>query len=234
MKKLKPIFIVLLLSAIIFSTSFLFVGCNNNRPRYQQIGITAIFEANDNPTATEMRATVSRIENLLIRNEFHPDNFSVMRQGSNQIRVSVLGIHDSQEFLAIIGEPAELDFRRSPAETDILFVVDGANHIDRVSIAQPELGEWGVRIHFTNAGGAEFRRAVQAVGENNSLYIFANGRLLFSPVIRDINVGVDNTATFIGPGMSQQCAQNLRTQIESGLFKTPLTLIEVSQIISSQ
>ncbi|MCL2851204.1 MAG: SecD/SecF family protein translocase subunit [Firmicutes bacterium] len=196
-----------------------------------QGGVLAIFEAEGNPSASQMRATVQRLENMLAGRGLTEAN--VMRQGSNQIRIEAPGMHDTQELLQVIGEPAELDFRRSPNESDILFVVEGTSHISRVSIAQPQLGEFGVRIHFTNRGGELFRDAVRTVGENNSLYIFANGRQISNPVIRDVNVGVDNTATISSPEFrTQAAAQHLRTQIESGLFAVNLELSE-SSIISA-
>ena len=195
-----------------------------------QGGVLAIFEAEGSPSSSEMNATVRRLENMLVGRGLVEAN--VMRQGSNQIRIEAPGMGDTQELLSVIGEPAILDFRTSPADSDIIFTVDGTNHISRVRVAQPQLGEFGVRIYFTNAGRTLFQNAVDRVGLDNQLYIFANGRQISAPFIRDVNVGADGTATISGGFRTQGDAQHLRTQIESGLFAVSLELAE-SSIISA-
>ncbi|MCL2756291.1 MAG: protein translocase subunit SecD [Firmicutes bacterium] len=205
-------------------------------------GVLAIFDAEENEEsgatgswAQQMNATVRRLENSLNSRGFV--EASVVRQGDSQIRVEVPGLQDASDLLQVIGEPAELEFRASRDGEPFIT----GRHISGVSIHQSPTFEWGVRVNFTNEGGIAFRNAVSQVmndpaNQHNQMFIMANGREISAPSVNDPNVGMDNTALISGGRgadgrpWTRNDAENLRTQIESGLFELRLTISESGTI----
>jgi len=166
------------------------------------------------------------LEDVLSRNGFV--EASVMREGDTRIRVEVPGVHDAEEIMRVIGEPADIEFRRvSDGHTFIT-----GDHINSVGIFQdPQSFEYGIRLHFTSTGGRLFREAVQHEGLHGHISILANGREISRPQIQSTDIGMDNTAVITSSEFrTRAAAGNLRTQIESGLFAVTLTVNELSDI----
>ncbi|MCL2846077.1 MAG: SecD/SecF family protein translocase subunit [Firmicutes bacterium] len=187
-------------------------------------GVLAVFDAPTDSSDDAMNATVRRLENMLNSRGFV--EASVMRQGPNAIRVEVPGMQDTEDLMQVIGEPADIEFRRSQGEESFIT----GEHINSVSVVQQPTFDFAIRLHFTNEGGRLFREAIQAEGMGGSIRIFSNGDLISQPTIQSTDVGIDNTALITSDGQTQAQAENFRTQIESGLFEVRLTNTETSII----
>ncbi|MCL2569878.1 MAG: SecD/SecF family protein translocase subunit [Firmicutes bacterium] len=197
-------------------------------------GVLAVFYAEPNPETQaegsfqdQLRATVRRLESTLGQRGFV--EATVVIQGGNRIRIEVPGLNDSEELMDVIGRPADIDFRLSGGTDNDIFLT--GRHIQGVSTHQAGLGEWGVRLHFTNEGGNLFRDAVQTEGVGGTIRIFSNGQQISAPRIDSTDAGRDNTAIITSPEFrTERDAEELVTRIESGLFEVRLRDPETSII----
>jgi len=187
-------------------------------------GVLAVFDADGNPSNAELDATIRRLERML-SDRGHFDT-TVVRQG-RQIRVEMPGTDDSQAIFDAIGTPATLEMRVEGQTEPFLL----GEHIQRVDHYQdPQTFEHGVRLTFTRRGGELFRREIeQAQIGVTRIEILLNGRVEIAPVVQSRDAGRDNTTVITG-GYTREQAQEMRTQIESGLFEVLLRPAETSVI----
>ena len=197
-------------------------------------GVLAVFEAgaeNPNPTGAQMDATVRRLQQMLA-DRGHFDT-SVTKQGGNQIRIEMPGTNDTQAILDAIGTPAKLEMRVGSSgggAANEPFIT--GEHVQRVDYYQdPQSLEHGVKLSFTAEGGKLFREEVaKATIGTTTIEILLNGKVATAPVINSADVGKDNTAVITGASYTKESANDMKTQIESGLFEVTFKKPETSII----
>lgn len=187
-------------------------------------GVLAVFDAEGNPSQAQLDATVKRLENMLSERG-HFDT-TVVRQGK-QIRIEMPGKDDTQAIFDAIGSPAKLEMRIEGESESFLF----GEHIRKVDYYQDQQSyEHGVKLTFTAKGGELFRGAVnRATVGTTKIEILLNDKVEIAPVIQSKDAGKDNTTVITG-GYTKERAQEMKTQIESGLFEVTLKPAETSNI----
>ena len=207
----------LLVVALIMPMSFLMSGCSQPR-----IGIIAIYDIVGNPTEAEIDATLVRLRDLLIGSGFTTSH--VERYGPWQIRVGVSGMQDADELLRIIGNRAEIEFRRGSGGESFLTSKD----IETTYVFQAQTFDWGVRLFFTEEGSRNFVDAIHAEGVGGSIRIYSNGWLILQPTIISTDFVVGGSADITGGFNTRMSAEQFRAQIEAGLFEVQLQLNEIN------
>jgi len=196
-------------------------------------GVLAVFEpeAGVNPTGPQLDATVTRLERML-SDRGHYDT-TVTRQGSRQIRIEMPGTDDIQAIFDAIGTPAHLSMSLSDAvgSEQISF---GTEDIRSVEYRQQTHTEHGTVLNFTTQGGDKFYDLLNEAGQGNRIYIWSGPitqdrrNFVSSPTINEIAPGMRQSTVITS--QSRESAQELRTQIESGLFEVILGPAETSNI----
>jgi preprotein translocase subunit SecD len=191
-------------------------------------GVLAVFEAEGNPSSSDMNATVKRLERML-SDRGHFDT-TVVAQGNRHIRIEMPGTDDTQAVFDAIGTPAKLEMRIEGEDEPFLW----GEHIRRVDYYQdPQTFEHGVKITFTTTGGDLFRQVVRnATIDVTKIEILLNGKVEISPTIGSSDAGRDNTTVITG-GYTRERAMAMKTEIESGLFEVTLKPAEVSRILAT-
>ena len=194
-------------------------------------GIEATYEAElpEGSTAdfgTSLSATVNRITDLLTNEGF--SEALVTTQNGNQIRIEVADVDDPQQILDVIGEPAELSFKKEEgiAATKVMT----SKHIKSVEVGYQN-NQWGVVVNFTTEGAIIFKDLTTELAEKNeSLYIYLGDELYSSPTV---NEAITGGSTFISGSMNSQAdAEQFKMKLESGTFDVELTLLS-SNVVSA-
>jgi len=194
-------------------------------------GVLAVFDpapVNPNPTGSQLDATVTRLQRML-SDRGHFDT-TVTRQGTRQIRIEMPGTDDIDAIFDAIGTPARLSMNVEGSTEIVNFTNE---HIRSVEYRQQTLTEHGTVLNFTSSGGDLFWKLLNEAGEGNRIEIWTGDRgsgryPVSSPVVNEIAPGM-RQSTVITSG-SRESAQELRTQIESGLFEVILSPAETSTI----
>lgn len=191
-----------------------------------QGGVYAVYQATNTDTENfdgKMEGTRSALENLLVSQGY--TEATIVREGTDRIRVEVPDVDDPSGILEIIGEP-----------TSVRFVLDNTNETvitgENVSSADayydPQNG-YVVRLVLDSEGRRKFGEATtNHQGETMSIYIGDSTTALSSPTI---NSAITNGEAIISGNFTSESAQELANQIMSGTFDVALELKE-SQTIS--
>ncbi len=176
----------------------------------------------------QIDATITRLTSLI--SEDYPEA-TIVKQGDSQIRIEVPDVDDPDEVLSLIGEPAELEFKKEQSETAEA-VLTGKDIKSAVAQQNPETGEWGVSIEFTTAGGAKFHTLTSELAANQSqLHIYLGGELFSSPTVQEVIAG---GKTFISGSMNSKSeAEAYATKILSGTYSVILSLSEKNIITAT-
>ena len=176
----------------------------------------------------QIDATITRLTSLI--SEDYPEA-TIVKQGDSQIRIEVPDVDDPDEVLSLIGEPAELEFKKEQSETAEA-VLTGKDIKSAVAHQNPETAEWGVSIKFTTAGGAKFHTLTSELAANQSqLHIYLGGELFSSPTVQEVIAGGE---TFISGSMNSKSeAEAYATKILSGTYSVTLSLSEKNIITAT-
>ena len=176
----------------------------------------------------QIDATITRLTSLI--SEDYPEA-TIVKQGDSQIRIEVPDVDDPDEVLSLIGEPAELEFKKEQSETAEA-VLTGKDIKSAVAQQNPETGEWGVSIEFTTDGGAKFHTLTSELAANQSqLHIYLGGELFSSPTVQEVIAG---GKTFISGSMNSKSeAEAYATKILSGTYSVTLSLSEKNIITAT-
>lgn len=191
-------------------------------------GIFAVYQADEaNPEDTRMNGTVSQLTNLLTARGY--SEATIVREGSNRIRVEVPDVDDPGEIFDIIGSPAELEFWLSPDgqnDSEMIFTGDVVNNAQAGMLN----GEYVVSLAFNSAGAQKFSEVTSAnVGQYIRIYTVQNSdRTLISNA--SINEAITGGNATISGNFDYDGAQNLADQIMSGTFAVTLSIIENSVV----
>ena len=129
----------------------------------------------------QIDATITRLTSLI--SEDYPEA-TIVKQGDNQIRIEVPDVDDPDEVLSLIGEPAELEFKKEQSDTAEA-VLTGKDIKSAVAEQSPETQEWGVSIEFTTSGATKFHTLTSELASTQSqLHIYLGGELFSSPTVQ--------------------------------------------------
>lgn len=176
----------------------------------------------------QIDATITRLTSLI--SEDYPEA-TIVKQGDNQIRIEVPDVDDPDEVLSLIGEPAELEFKKEQSDTAEA-VLTGKDIKSAVAEQSPETQEWGVSIEFTTSGATKFHTLTSELASTQSqLHIYLGGELFSSPTVQEVIAG---GKTFISGSMNSRTeAEAYATKILSGTYSVKLTLSEKNVITAT-
>ncbi|MBQ2864630.1 MAG: protein translocase subunit SecD [Clostridia bacterium] len=175
----------------------------------------------------QIEATITRLTNLIT--EDYPEA-TIIKQGDSQIRIEVPDVDDPDKVLSLIGEPAELEFKKEQSETADA-VLTGKDVKAAEYQYNSETGEHGVSITFTTAGATKFHSLTsELAGSQSPLYIYLGGTLISSPTVKEVIAGGQ---TFISGSFTQATAEAFATKILSGTYSVNLSLSEKNVITAT-
>ncbi len=193
-------------------------------------GVYAVYgmdssEDTSSDISTRLEATRTRLERLLSSRGY--TEATVVREGSDRLRVEVPDVDDPGEIFTIIGKPAELKFVLDKTGETVL---TGKNVV-RAQAMYDQSGNPVVSLSLDSDGTAAFADATSNhIGETMSIISTVDGvdDTISSPTI---NVAITNGQAIIeSPDMTYDDAQNLADQITSGQFEVKLSLLESNTV----
>ncbi len=191
-----------------------------------QGGVYAVYQASNTDTAdfeNKMEGTRSALENLLADKGY--TEATVVREGSDRIRVEVPDVDDPSGILQIIGEPTSVKFILDDTNET---VITGEHVVSADAYYDPQNG-YAVRLVLNAEGRRRFGDITSAnQGKKMSIYLGDSS----TPVsTATINSAITNGEAIISGNFTSESAQELAGQIMSGTFDVALELKE-SQTIS--
>jgi len=187
-------------------------------------GIYAVYEAHEEDITADrddrMNSTRTMLESMLAARGF--TEATVVREGSDRLRVEVPDVDNPQEIFNIIGRPASLEFRIAGT------AVMSGEHIRNARPVDNHDGQGpAVELQFTSEGGDRFFEVTsQNVGQAMEIVVLVEGeaeRVVSAPMINAAISGGNAVITGMG---SFAAARELSDQIMSGTFSVRLVLIE--------
>jgi len=195
-------------------------------------GVYAVYQvAADESTEnldSRLQATVTRLSTML-EGEGYADA-TVVREGTNRIRVEVPDVSSPDALFEIMGQPAVLTFKLyEDAEMGTLIeTLDMTGKNVKGAEAVMQEGQYGVTVRFDTAGAKEFAEVTSAnVGKY--LVILDGETVLTNATIQEAITG---GSTFISGDFDAERAELLAQKIVAGAFDVRLTLME-SDVMSA-
>lgn len=226
---------VLLIIGLIFAFCPMQFGMTKYTPFISSIklgldlegGVYAVYEAENTNTEdfdSKMNGTRSSLERLIVSKGYA--EATVVREGTDRIRVEVPDVDDPSSLLNIIGEPAELRFELDSSKEVVL---TGENVI-AASGGWDQSSGYVVSLTLDSEGTTNFANATtNNIGSTMSIILTIGGedQTISSPSIES----AITTGRAIITGFSSQTeAQQIADQIMSGTFDVSLTLRETQTI----
>ncbi|MFI3228648.1 MAG: protein translocase subunit SecD [Bacillota bacterium] len=245
MSRKKSIIIIVLIAVLIIGAALMIIPLNSDG--YVQIGdsnydfywvascidlgldlkggVYAIFEADltefdDADTAdAAMEGTIANLSSLLFSKGY--TEASVTRYGDSNIRVEVPAVSDTDELMALLGEPAELEFQDSDGNV----LLEGAKHLESATAVYYD-GSYAISLTFNDEGTELFAQATED-NLDSTISIYINGELIMSPTV---NSTITDGEAVITGGYTYAEANELAVQLQAGAFEVSLTVQQVSTI----
>jgi preprotein translocase subunit SecD len=152
---------------------------------------------------------------------------TIARQGSDKIRVEIpvnnsSEITDPTEISQYIGSPAKLKFQDPEGNT----VMEGADIERAYRSVDPQTNEPVVAFQLSPSGTRKFAEATTRL-KGQHISIVLDGEVVSNPRVND---AILNGSGIISGSFTEQSAQDLSMQIESGALPLDLKEIEVRSI----
>ncbi len=170
---------------------------------------------------SRMDGTVTSLQSLLVDKGY--TEAVVTRQGPSGIRVEIPDVDDPTEFLSILGEPAELEFRLKDPDGNAVQdtpIITGDHVVSSDAVYYEN--KWGVNLRLNSEGA---RRFAETTANYNNYFIdtviIINGeeRNISSAKIDE---AIPNGQAMISGNFTQETAEELANQIMSGTFAVTL------------
>lgn len=193
-------------------------------------GVVAVYDATMNEDSegdfdSQLDATITRITDLITSDY---SEATVVKQGTNQIRIEVPDVDDPDEVLDVIGEPALLEIKTEDSATAEAVVT--GKHIQDVQASQQEQNGqyvWGVSVTF-NEEGTKLFSDLTTEYEGQTIYIYLGGEKFQEVTVQS---AITNGQTFISGSMnSQSQAEAYAMKILSGTYSVTLSLSEKNTV----
>lgn len=192
-----------------------------------QGGVFAVYRATNTDTDnfdSKMEGTRSSLESLLVSKGY--SEATVVREGTDRIRVEVPDVEDTSDILSIIGEPAEVSFVLDNTNET---VITGEDVVNAQAYYSPNDGGYVVSLELTADGQDKFFRATSDhINETMSIVVTIGGEstTISSPTI---NSAISGNAIISG-NFTAESSERLANQIMSGTFDVALELKESETI----
>ena len=185
-------------------------------------GVYIVYEAEkENPSAEEMAAAVSMIQQRLDFNNWTEAEAAIEGDLGNRIRVEIPGVDDAESAVEDIGSTAHLTFCDSNGNV----LVDGSN----VSDAQPAsdgVGNYLVSLEFDSQGTKDFAEATKAnIGQ--PLVIMMDDIPVSSPTV---NQEITGGKAQITGSFTLEEVESLANKIRAGSLPFNLNPIEYNEV----
>lgn len=191
-------------------------------------GMYAIYEADisqfDKAADADkaIQGTMANLESLLFSKGY--TEASVTKQGNNSIRVEIPAVKDTKELIALLGEPAKLEFKDPNGKV----VITGTQHLQDAKATYYE-GYYAISLEFNTEGAKAFADATSAnVGKKIGIYV--NGEMIIEPTV---NTAITDGNAIITGNYSYEQANRLAVQLKAGAFEVLLTPKQTSTISPS-
>ncbi|MDE5593418.1 MAG: protein translocase subunit SecD [Clostridiales bacterium] len=190
-----------------------------------QGGVYAVYEATNTDTDnfdSKMEGTKASLESLLTSKGY--TEATIVREGSNRIRVEVPDVDDPKGILKVIGEPTTVRFvLDSTNET----IITGDNIVNADS-GYTEQNGYVVSLEFDSEGRKKFAE-VTANNQGSTISIYLGDST--SPIqTANINETIPNGRAIISGNFTAESSRELAGQIMSGTFDVALKLKESKTI----
>ncbi len=205
-------------------------------------GVSAVYRcslsqtSNTDDLSGAIDSTVSRLESLLYDEGY--SEATVVRQGSNKIRIEVPSLTNTDELFDIIGKPASLyitlkdNLNREDVQSYSGQLVSG-EQIENVYVSYNQQDNvYGVVVDFNNDGSQAFSSITQsAASGDKKLYVYIGED---TPLQLTCEEQITGGSTFISGGSitDYESAKEYATMIMSGTFSATLEL-EDNSVVSA-
>ncbi len=193
------------------------------------------FGTDSNRATLAMEGVITNLSQMLASKGY--TEASVTREGTNNIRVEVPNVTDTEELMRLIGEPASLTMVDYTGKEWIY----GKSHLTDAYVATQD-GAYVICLEFNEAGAKLFSEATKTIAGYSSTTDSNGNAANYLSIVTE----TDGTKTTISsPTVSQQITSNsaiisgnfdyqsayeLATQIKAGSWATTLTLVQSEQI----
>ena len=166
-----------------------------------------------------VEGTISNLEALLFSKGY--TEATVTRQGNDKLRVEIPSVNDTESLMALLGEPADLEFRDESGKV----VIEGGKHLEDATAVLYD-ASYAISLKFNDEGTAAFATATsENVGKKISIYI--NGEEVMAPTV---NTAITDGNAVITGGYTQQQANEMAIKLKAGTFAVKLSPEENSTI----
>lgn len=186
------------------------------------------FEGDPDRATLAIEGVITNLSQMLAQKGY--TEATVTREGTNNIRVEVPNVTDTEELMKLLGEPASLIMADYTGKEWIY----GKSHIKDAYVSMQD-GKYVIALEFNDAGAEVFSEATKVIsgyssGNNTlSMIIEKDGErtTISSPTV---STQITGGAATIQGNFDYQSAYELATQIKAGSWATTLTLIQSEQI----
>lgn len=195
-------------------------------------GMYAEYRANTEGISNPDKAidgAISNLESLLFSRGY--TEAIVTKQGTNEIRVEVPDIQDTEALMALIGKPATLEFK----DKEGTLWVEGSKHLEDAAVAQQE-GQYVISLQFNKAGTEAFAKATEHVYNNTDdkiLQIYIDGEVFMEPKVNGVISDGRAVITSQEFAASYDKANEYAVKIKAGASEVKLTLLRSETISPS-
>ncbi len=190
-----------------------------------QGGVYAVYQATNTDTDnydSKMEGTRTSLQTMLSGEGY--SEATVVREGSDRLRVEIPDVDDPSQILKIIGDPVQIEFvLTNDAENPVLTGED----VVRASAAYSGENGYYVQLELTSEGNGKISEVTSAhINEYLDIYITRDGVRDSSPISHaQIQSAIPRDPIITG-GFTQDAAESLANQINSGTFDVQLQLKE--------
>ncbi len=195
-------------------------------------GMYAEYRANTEGISNPDKAidgAISNLESLLFSRGY--TEAIVTKQGTNEIRVEVPDIQDTEALMALIGKPATLEFK----DKEGTLWVEGSKHLEDAAVAWQE-GQHVISLQFNKAGTEAFAKATEHVYNNTDdkiLQIYIDGEVFMEPKVNGVISDGRAVITSQEFAASYDKANEYAVKIKAGASEVKLTLLRSETISPS-
>lgn len=241
-KEKKKSIVLLTIVGVLMITLLLFIIPLNGRDSFQlnekydfywistaiskgldlQGGMYAEYEAKvgtRTATSSEIDGAIANLESILFSKGY--TEASVTKQGTNQVRVEVPDVQDTESLMRLLGRSATLEFRDSDGKVWIT----GSEHL-RDAYAAVYDNQYVIKLEFNALGKRVFAEATGAnVGKNLSIYI--DNVEVMSP---RVNEAINDGTAIISGNYTYESSNDYAVRIKAGISTVKLSLLRTDTI----
>lgn len=172
---------------------------------------------------------IDNLESLLFSRGY--SEAVVTKQGTNEIRVEVPDIQDTEQLMALIAKPAVLEFKDSEGT----LWIEGSKHLEDAVVSQQD-GSYVVALQFNKTGTAAFSKATEHVYNNTQdkvLKIYLDGEEFMAPTVNGVISNGQAIITSPEYAADFTKANEYAVKIKAGASEVKLTLLRSETISPS-